>query len=43
MQAYTTWQFAAGTLNGILNRGINLILYRPVTAPASGHDSLLLN
>jgi hypothetical protein len=40
-QAFTTWQFTTGTLDGILNGGINLILYCPVTAPATGHVYLL--
>jgi hypothetical protein len=40
-QALTTWQFTTRTLDGILNGGIDLILYCPVTAPATGHVYLL--
>jgi hypothetical protein len=40
-QAFSTGYFTAGTLDGILYGGVNLILNCPVTAPAPGHVILL--
>jgi hypothetical protein len=40
-QTFAAWQLAAGMLDGVLDGGVNLILYGPVFGKATGHDYLL--
>jgi len=41
LRAFASRQPAAGTLDGILDTGVNLILYGTVTGPTTGHADLL--
>jgi hypothetical protein len=40
-QTFAAWQLSAGTLNSVLDGGVDLILYGPVFGKTTGHDNLL--